>query len=104
LQWGFSTEDIDGAFAPFPRMCAAEREHSKGAIRVDALNHESDFIKVCGYDNARRFRDGVSRCCEEVSTGIHGPQNAGAVQLSYHDIPNGAFLCRWARRVDEVCQ
>jgi hypothetical protein len=85
-------------------MCAAEGEHSKAAIRVDALNHESDFIKVCGYDNARLFRDGVSRCGEEVSTGIDGPQNACCIQGVCKNIPDGAFLCRWARRVDEVCQ
>ena len=56
------------------------------------------------HDNARLFRDGVSRGCEEVATGIDSPLNACGVQRAGEDIADGAFLCRWARRVDEGCE
>jgi hypothetical protein len=56
------------------------------------------------HDNARLFRDGVSRCCKEIATGIDCPLNACGVQGVCKNIPDGAFLCRWARRVDEGCE
>jgi hypothetical protein len=61
-------------------MCAAEGEHCKAAIRVDALNHESDFIKVSGHDNAWFVWNDIARCCKEISTGIDCPLDSGCIQ------------------------